>query len=213
MERVQTSRTRRGFTAVEMLVVIAITGILAALGVPLLQNFIHRAKMEGLTANASTLMRLARSEAIKANVRTVVRFDIDNRRFIAFADLNGPLLGDAPDGVFNPIAGEPNRTTDYRVGAPFDLPVGVELQAPGALDLIDGFTTVDNGGIDEQVAIFQSDGSITDIGGLRLGDARDNFFEVRVAPLGTARVRVLKWNDVEADWFEQGQEGHLWEWS
>lgn len=213
MERIQTSRDRRGFTAVEMLVVIAITGILAALGVPLLQNFIHRAKMEGLTANTSTLMRLARSEAIKANVRTVVRFDLDNRRFIAYADLNGPLLGDAPDGVFNPIAGEPTRTTDYRVGVPFDLPVGVEFQAPAALDQIDGFTTVDNAGTDEQVAIFLPDGSINDIGGLRLGDNRNNFFEVRIAPQGTARIRVLKWNDAEADWFEQSQEGHLWEWS
>ncbi len=211
MERRSYRQSRKGFTAVEMLVVIAIVGILAAMGVPLLQNIIHRSKMEGLLGNSSTIMRRARSESIKQNVDTVVRFDFALRRVEAFADRDGATTADPPDGVFNPVVGEPNKTTDYWIGN-FDLPGGIEFVGPALLDPIDGLTTVDNNGTDEEVAIFISDGSITDIGAVRLGDDRGNFFELRIAPQGTARVQVRKWDDIAGEWFEKNEEGHSWSW-
>ncbi len=195
-----------------MLVVIAILGILATMGIPLLQNIIHRTKMEGLLNNASAMFRYARSEAIKQNVNTVLRFDFANRRLEAFADRNGATLADPPDGVFSPVAGQPAKTTDYWLGS-FDLPAGIEVDAPGSQDPIDAFSTIDNDGTEEQVAIFISDGSISAVGGIRLGDARGNFFEVRVAPQGTARIQVRKWDEIEREWFEKGEDGHQWVWS
>ncbi len=202
----------RGYSFVEVVVVVALLGILATMGIPLLQNVIHRTKMEGLIGNTTGMFRFARSESIKQNFNTVLRFDFANRRLEAFADLNGTALTDPPDGVFSPVPFQPARTTDYRLGG-FELPVGIEVEAPGSLDPIDGFTSVDNGGTAERVAIFTADGSITDIGGIRLADARGNFFEVRVAPQGTARIQVLKWDEIEQAWFEKGEDGRPWVWS
>lgn len=212
MERQRTIRPTPGFTAVEMLVVIAILGILATMGIPLLQRVIHRTKMEGLISNTSSMFRYARSESIKQNVTTVLRFDFTARRLEAFADLNGATMTDPADGVYSPVAGQAPRTTDYRLGG-FELPSGIRVDAPGTQDPIDGFTTVNNGGTNEQVAIFVSDGSITNIGAIRLADARGNFFEVRVAPQGTARIHVLKWDEIDQKWFEKDQEGRKWVWS
>jgi len=205
-------KSGRGFSAVELLIVVVIIGFLAVMGIPWLQNIIHKAKMEGLLSKTGFLFHVAKSESIKQNYRTVVRVDLDGGQITAFADINGLALGSAPDGVFNPIDGEPNKTTDYEL-ATYDLPIGIEFSAPGGLDLLDGFTTVDNNGTDELVAIFIADGSIVDIGAIRIGDARGNQFEIRVAPQGTARVQIRKWDDVETEWFEQGEEDRVWQWS
>lgn len=195
-----------------MLVVIAILGILLTSGIPMLLHTIHKTKMVGLIGNTASMFRLAKSESIKRNINTVLRFDAGQRRVEIFADLNGLLVGDPPDGVFNPIAGEPPRTTDYRLGS-FTLPVGIEVDAPDMEDPIDAFTTVDNDGAPEQVAIFLPNGSIDRVGAIRLADSRGNFFEVRVAPQGTARIYVRKWDEVESEWFEKDEDGHAWEWS
>lgn len=211
MRTKSTRRSRKGFSIVEMLLVIAIVGILAAMGIPWIINVVQKTKMEGLLSKTGFLFHLAKSESIKQNFNTVVRFDLANRQVVSFADVNGPLLGTPSDGVFNPIAGEPDRTTDYQL-AVFDLPNSINFSAPGAQELIDSFTTVDNGGTDEQVAIFLPDGSIVDVGAVRLNDPRGNFFEIRVAPQGTARVQTRKWDDVETEWFEQGEEDRVWQW-
>jgi prepilin-type N-terminal cleavage/methylation domain-containing protein len=211
MRTKSTRRSRKGFSAVEVVLVIAIVGILATMGIPWIINIVHKTKMEGLLNKTGFLFHIAKSESIKQNFNTVVRFDIAGRRIISFADVNGPVLGTPPDGVFNPIAGEPDRTTDYRL-AIYDVPNGIDFDAPGAQDLIDSFTTVDNGGTDEQVAIFLPDGSIVDVGAVRLGGARGNLFEIRVAPQGTARVQTRKWDEAEGEWFEQGEEDRVWEW-
>ena len=204
---------RSGFTAVEMLVVLAITGILATLGIPWIQNILHRSKMQGLTANTTTILRVARSESIKRNVTTIVRYDPDRREFLAFADIDGVNVGEGPDGVFNPIDGEPVGTTDYLVGGRFPLPTGIEIQAPDGWDAFDDLTTVSPPDGDEQVAVFAPDGSIADIGAFRMGDARGNFFEVRIEPQATARIQVRKYDEGADDWLEHRENGQPWKWS
>lgn len=212
MERHRKNHLKRGFTLIEMLVVIAILGILLTTGIPIFTSIIQQTKMTGLLNNVGSMFRFARSEAIKKNMQVVLRFDFTARRLEVFADLDGILATDPADMLYNPVVGEPPGTTDYWLGS-FGLPANIEVDAPGALDPIDGFTTVNNNGVDELVAVFVPDGTIDQTGAIRFADARGNYFEVRVSPRGTARVHVLKWDDAESTWFEKGQDGHEWVWS
>ncbi len=211
MTRHRRNPSSRGFTAIEMLVVIAILGILLTTGIPLFTSIIQQTKMVGIINNTGSMFRYARSEAIKKNFQTVLRYDFNTRRVEVFADLHGTATTDPPDGIFNPVVGEPPTTTDYWLGS-FGLPAGIEVEAPGTQDEIDGFTTVNNGGTNEQVAIFLPTGSIDVVGALRLADARGNYFEIRISPAATARIHVQKWDTTELEWFEKGEDGHAWEW-
>ena len=211
MPRRRQRRPGRGFTAVEMLVILAILGILMSMGIPIFVNVIHQTKMFGLINKTGSMYRLARAEAVKRRENVVVRYDFNFRRIEVFADIDGPAAGDPPDGIFNPVGTEPAGRTDYWLGS-FGLPAGIDVAAPGSQDLIDGFTTVDNAGTLEDVAIFIPDGSIAQVGAPRLADTQGNYFEVRVSPQATARIFTQKWDAAQSEWFEKGEDGNDWEW-
>jgi prepilin-type N-terminal cleavage/methylation domain-containing protein len=194
-----------GFTLLEVLVVMAIlmTAILVAF--PALQNLIVRSKLEGRARELAAMVQRGRLEAVKRSVPVVVKVDPGSSEVFAFADVNGSLLEDPPDGIFNPVADEPHGATDYSLGR-WVLPVGVTLAAPGAEPAIDGLTLVGS----DRVVRLLPDGSVADVGAYRFGDPRGNFLEVRVAPRATARVSVGKWDGMS--WPSRGEGGHPWRW-
>lgn len=202
---------RRGFTIVELLIVMVFVAILSGLTAPLVQRLIVRSKIEGIITNTASIMRSARYEAIRRSVPTVVMIDPATNEVIAFADVHGVLLNSPADGLFNPIGGQPLKQTDYelrRVG----LPEGVEFESPTdtGIDSVDGF---DNLGIPDppnKQAIFRPDGSAVSAGALRFADYRQNYFEVRVAPATTARIQLRKWDGTA--WLAKGEGDKTWEW-
>ena len=190
-----------GFTVVEVLVTVTVIAVGSVLAYPALQQFIHRNKILGGVQSASTLMREARFEAIKRGVPCVVHADGTTNEVIAFADVDGDL-------TFNPDPAETTfRATDYELRR-VRLPAGVGFTAPGAEPTVFGFTALPleplNG------AVFESDGSIRDLGGLRVGDLRGNYLEARVEPAASARVTLRKWDGT--NWLAQGEGGKTWEW-
>lgn len=203
-----------GFTIVEAILVVAIMGIASALLLPALQQLIHSSKIRGICRSTAAQMRKARFEAIKRGVPSVVSIDPDARAVITFVDVNGAALNALPDGIFNPIAGQPPGATDFELERVL-LPAGIDFifQATSGLASVDGFDNTGNPDPPDDQAIFEPDGSINDAGAFRFGDQRGNFLEVRVDPPATARIEVRKWTDEGGGaWQSQGEGGATWKW-
>jgi len=63
-------RSRKGFTLVELMVVILIVGILAAVAIPLMQGRINKAKWSEANATAGTIRTAIRAYAAETSVTT-----------------------------------------------------------------------------------------------------------------------------------------------
>lgn len=195
-----TKRSSRGFTLIEMVIVLAIMLALAAFTLPEFFAIINRSKLEGTARQTATLMRAARLEAIKQSCYGVVMIDPANERVIAFADNDR-------DGLY-----EPANTPPERLIGQVDLPARVHFQnEAGNRD----FASVDGLENDEAPVVlpedqvmYQQDGSVVDIGALRFADEKGNVLEVNVAPRTTGKVEVRKFQG--GTWFANGEGGKAW---
>lgn len=65
-------RPLRGFTLIELMVVVSLIAITMSFAVPSFQGFLDRARTDGAAAELAGLLSLARSEAIRRNVPVTV---------------------------------------------------------------------------------------------------------------------------------------------
>ncbi len=186
----------RGFTLIEMVIVLAIVGVLVTFGFPAIQQLLVRNQIESATRNTANIMRLARLEAIKHNVQVLVNFDSTANTVWAYANVDG-TAGYSPD------SSKPQGTVDYQVGDTYHLPNGVTFGAPGSQTKID-FTG--------NAAVFESDGSVDNTGEVRFVDPRGNYLEVSVSPKATANIEILKWDDSRSVWHPSNEDQHPWKW-
>jgi type II secretory pathway pseudopilin PulG len=207
--RVGENGREAGLTLLEVLVTSTMIVIAGSMGMPALLNSVQRAKLEGAAREAVMMLHATRLEAVTRGAPTVVALDEDTGDLVAFADVDGVGSLDPPDGLFNPVTGDPFRQTDYELGR-YRLPVGVRFVDPDGeegLASIDGFANPVP--LADQVAFFRIDGTVADDGAFRFGDERGNYLEARIAAVSTARVELRKWNG--SDWREPG-EGGAWTW-
>jgi prepilin-type N-terminal cleavage/methylation domain-containing protein len=189
-----------GFTFIELLIVLLVGAILLTIGAPLLNHMIERAQLEGFARQVAILVQQARFNAIKkSNTQSVVRVDVAKKQVLSFADVDN-------DGVYDTTKG------DYQLGLE-SLPNGVAFAAPASDPGVTTGLSVDPSGTasSPKVAILSPDGSIQVPGAFRVADSQGNYMEVSIAPQGTARVQVLKWDGTA--WREQGYNGQPWVWN
>jgi prepilin-type N-terminal cleavage/methylation domain-containing protein len=189
-----------GFTLFEVLLVVAIAGILALLGLPALQQMIQRSKSEGMARNTTAVMRAAQLEAVRRGVPVGVQMDFATSRVFTYVENDFPF-----DGF---TSGSDEEQTQL----PLPGTVSFKGPTPGLAYASVGFAETAG---QEGYAIFLSDGSVDQEGAFRFGDQRDNLLEIRVAPAATARVTLRKYEDhgMGADWYEQGEGGVAWSWN
>ncbi len=65
-------RRARGFTLIELMVTVAVLGILAAVAAPAMISFVNANRLNGTTGEMTASLQLARSEAIRRNARVTV---------------------------------------------------------------------------------------------------------------------------------------------
>ncbi len=189
---------QRGFTIIELLVVIFIIFMLAMLTIPTILEVIYKSKIQSTNRLAVSLAQNARYRAIKMRTASGVHLDSSTNTVTAFLDTNG-------NGAFNPGVDGVLSTFDYPRYIGYASPAGPIFQ---------GMNT--NG--TEHWVMFNPDGSLDPVGAYRYGDNRGNFFEVRFGPAATGKIQVRKFNGGVAvnhdgtKWWGNA-EGVPWEWN
>jgi prepilin-type N-terminal cleavage/methylation domain-containing protein len=188
----------RGFTLIEMLVVLAIMSIAMLLAAPYLMAQIQRSKLLGAASQVSGMMRLARLDAIKYSRCAAVGINLSTRKVNVYSDRNGNCLPDAGEEIGEVI-----------------LPNSVVFEAPGNVTgaaSVDGFSAWPG---NPNIALFKNDGSVDAPGAFRFksqasGNGGANYLEVNVAPKATARIALLKYES--GAWIENDGTG-VWKWN
>jgi type IV fimbrial biogenesis protein FimT len=94
----------RGFTLVELMVTVAVAGVLAALGAPAMQGMIERYRLRASANELFAAIELTRAQAIGRGKR-VMLMPADSARvdwssgWVVFVDRNGSLGPDAGDEI------------------------------------------------------------------------------------------------------------------
>lgn len=177
-----------GFTLIELLIILAIVSVVAVTTIPALHNWMTRNRVPAMGRQTANLLLLARAEAVKNGVPSVVELTVlgDVELMRAFVDADDDLTLDPARG-------------DRLLGSVM-LPRWVVAGGPAAdPDSTTGFRlTADR-------AVFLPDGSVRDIGAFRFrgqpGTAlATQFIEVRIAPQATGKVQIRTWSLQDPDW-------------
>src|SRR3954463_5773903 len=97
-------RRERGFTLIELMIVIAIMLVISGMAMPRVMNAIDDIRLRGASRDVIGLMQQARQAAIKQNAF----YQMGNQGPVIFIDMNGDgAFGTYIDNSLNPPAARP----------------------------------------------------------------------------------------------------------
>ena len=142
--RAQLRETRRGFTLVGLIVVIAIIGVLAAIVVPTTLHFVDEARVQAAEAEVNAVISTLQTNILTlaggAGVSGVVTVDGD-----AAAGILNSYCKDVSEGMKAKLTvGEDGKTVTFTVTSPEDVADSRSFTLPNAFTATP-FTVIHNG--------------------------------------------------------------------
>jgi general secretion pathway protein H len=95
--RIRTGRRSSGVTLIELLIVLAIVGALAAIVLPMLGSGVSSLELKGAAREIASGLKLARSEAMASRQEAFLTIDLEGRRFMVGASAREHALPKALD--------------------------------------------------------------------------------------------------------------------
>ena len=132
---------QRGFTIVELLIGLTMLGVLLALGAPAMSTYLHNSKLASVTASYFSGLQMARTEAIRRNLRSefvltndpVSQADLANTVTPAVAGRNWVVRAASATGGFMPAV-EAKAAAEGEGGVPGVIVVSGSASAPAVFD-------------------------------------------------------------------------------
>ena len=135
---------RRGFTLFEVIIVIAIIGILLALGYPSLLNTLHTRSLEAAARTIATDLQWAKNQAVKTKLFHRLRFE--QQADGVWVSL---LEREVQPGLWQEMPGYVKRTISTNLNVTVSLPVEGVVYNP--LGLVENYAS------DQNTVTLQSD--------------------------------------------------------